>query len=104
MTKYRVGDEVTLRGVIKRSECSHRIPLLVTIGNSELWFSESDIVTHTPKQREFKPGDMVTWAAMSESVYTILAIDDDVAWLKNNPTGIRYSSLIEDIRHADEAE
>ena len=68
MTKYRKGDEVTVHARVRNVD--HFPEIGFTFSNGEtpeltfaLYLPESQIATHTPKPRELKVGDMVTWDA-----------------------------------------
>jgi hypothetical protein len=69
MTKYREGDEVTMRGHLtggSSSSGSFHIELCVggdpkAILPAHVWAFPDAFLTHTPKPRPFKVGDRVTW-------------------------------------------
>lgn len=65
--------------------------------------TESAIVTHTPKQREFKPGDMVTWEG-GHAILEFVAERDGFAIMWSKEYEQSYRQPLSKIRHADEAE
>lgn len=103
MTKYRVGDEVTVRGVIKEIEYNPGFSLLVAIGSAEVWLAKFGIATHTPKPREFKPGDMVTWGN-GDATLEIVAIRDGYAIMWSKEYERSVCQPLPKIRHIHEAE
>lgn len=108
MAKFRAGDEVTVRGtihLIDTNDTEMPLSVVVTTGKTPipLWVAESAIVTHTPKPREFVPGDMVTWGNGVDIVEFIAAKDGyAIMWHKNFAQVCREP--LSDIRHADEAD
>lgn len=109
VSKIRVGDEVTVRAkVVDRgthfSPC-HDYPgeptIRIMVGE---WVGSSEIATHTPKPREFKPGDRVTWGKLQGTyVYEFIAQRGDCAVAWNDTFGFSLQPT-SDLRHADESE
>jgi hypothetical protein len=98
VSKIRVGDEVTVRATV-REVADGTKPIRVS---RDPWVGVSDIATHTPKPREFKPGDRVTWGN-GLLVYEFIAARNSKAVLWSD----EYQWQIHDVshlRHADESE
>jgi hypothetical protein len=100
VSKIRVGDEVTVRGKITGCTANG---VNVLIGPSPTWAHRHSIATHTPKPREFKPGDRVTWSAGRARVYEFIAQRGPTAILWSPEYGATDPS-ISSLRHADESE
>lgn len=119
VSKIRVGDEVTVKATVTEVYPDSECPVTVSI-KSVSWQIcplREDIATHTPKPREFKPGDRVTWTGNDMHRWKIIAIDGELAWSKwdgyagdASPTphsphfGKRAMHPIQCLRHADESE
>jgi hypothetical protein len=101
VSKIRVGDEGTVRvRFVDIRNGSFRVETL-RFGGS-MWAFASDLSTHTPKPREFKPGDRVTWGNGSRT-YEFLAQRGGTAFLWSNAYGAALPNISE-LRHADESE
>lgn len=65
MAKFKAGDEVTVRAKILKVEIDSLAVGITSEDGEATHYTHgvpfSEIATHTPKPREFKPGDMVTW-------------------------------------------
>lgn len=96
--EYRVGDEVTVRGVVVAMSLEG--PLVefkrTNYYHSSISFAVpfEEVATHTPKPREFKPGDRVRKIGMIGQIgrdFVIVAINGpagrnghSVAWCRNS--------------------
>jgi len=109
MAKYKVGDEVTVRGTVVR-QMQHVGPIVEFRRQNEFHSAISfavpieEIATHTPKPREFKVGDKVyakhEWKGIA---FTVIAVHGCKAWIMDNG-GYSIIYDMSRIRHADEAE
>ncbi len=118
VSKIRVGDEVTVRvKVTDRVSDTAVAPVRISIFGVVAWVPVDFIATHTPKPRDFNPGDRVTWTGNDMHRWKIIAIDGELAWSKwdgyagdASPTphaphfGKREMHPIQCLRHADESE
>lgn len=105
VSKIKVGDEVTVRGVVADTRhADSTAPVAVSFSGvcHSHWVNSSAIATHTPKPREFKPGDRVTWGS-GYVIYELVAIRDGIAATWNKDYGWQPKTL-SDLRHADESE
>lgn len=91
VSKIKVGDEVTVRATVAAMDYGTCAPVRI-IGGS--WIYKDDILVHTPKPREFKPGDMVTWGA-GVVAWELVATANGFAFLKvlNEATLMRVSEI-----------
>jgi hypothetical protein len=69
----------------------------------------TNIATHTPAPRAFKPGDRVTFWDMCDDrryIGKILSIDGDCAWVmaQASRATITVTVALSDLHHADERE
>jgi plastocyanin len=100
VSKIRVGDEVTVRGRVY--DASGADWFYVSFGASSWAKVPADaIATHSPKPREFKPGDRVTFID-SQVAFDVVHAEGDQAWVKNL-NGSMLAPFTE-LRHADESE
>lgn len=102
VSKIRVGDEVTVRGSVSEIDKTS-IPFRVLMDSGRTaWFCADEITTHTPKPREFKTGDRVTWGnGAYNAEFVALRGDNAAVW----ESRYGWKALkISDLRHADESE
>jgi len=101
MAKYRVGDEVTVRGIVT-GQSPHVGPIVEFRRDNEFNSTISFavpveyIATHTPKPREFKAGDEVRNVRMPDVKYFIIATYGAWAWVRDGAgwtAQIRFSEL-----------
>jgi hypothetical protein len=102
-TKYQVGDKVWIEfDVINVDDCSDQ-PVKVKQSMTGFWWPPaSTIKHHIPKQREFKPGDIVR-AGLDKADYELIAIRGQVAFLWFQEQLYGRTAPLDTIRHADEA-
>ena len=83
-TKIAIGDRVTLHeGEIIDTHLDSTCQLRIQFpSGTERWVGFADIDTHTPVPKPIEVGDWVK-IPYQDSPYQILAIDEDVAWVKN---------------------
>lgn len=104
--KYRAGDKVTVHGVVVAMSLEG--PLVEfkrqNYYHSSLSFGVpfEEVATHTPKPREFKPGDMVTWGRGATAL-EFIAERDGFAIMWHPTYKIVERERVAEIRHADEA-
>jgi hypothetical protein len=100
-TKYKVGDTVTVEHVIIAvDEESGNCPVKIRAIH---WPLASTIKGHTPKQREFKPGDMVTWGG-GHAILEFIAERDGYAIMWSTEFQQSYRQQLLKLRHADEVQ
>lgn len=102
VSKIRIGDEGTIRVRIIEKNVSGNFKVEVLKYGCCTWVFPSDIVTHTPKPREFKPGDRVTWDR-GHVIFELIAIRKDNAAVWKEGYGW-YIKSVSDLRHAEESE
>lgn len=98
----RPRDTVTVEGVVAKIDGD--IVTLVTGDSPNKWqFSipVDYIASHTPKPREFKPGDMVTWGHGAVAL-EFIAVRDGYAIMWEKPTQTVWREVLSEIRHIDE--
>ena len=100
VSKIRVGDEVTVRGKVAKIAADGDI-FFESENGADGWFNRSEIVAHTPKPREFKPGDPVY--ANGATKWTVVHVRGLWAWLEDD-NGWNRLEILKDLRHADESE
>jgi hypothetical protein len=102
VSKIRVGDEVTVRAKVLRTDAGIQWPIQIATAGVCLCVGPDTIATHTPTPREFKPGDRVTWAS---GVYNFEFVAAREGWaaLWGGKLGWDHRP-INDLRHADESE
>jgi len=105
ISKIKVGDEVTVRGVVthKVDMPNPKFGLCFSKPQDKSWCNVEAyaIVTHTPAPRAFKPGDTVY--AGSSVKWRIEHLKGHWAWIEDANKWIRLEAL-ENLRHADESE
>ena len=108
MAKYKVGDEVTVRGIVVGQ--MRRVGPIVEFGRQNEFHSAisftvpiEEIATHTPKPREFMVGDKVR-PRSDGLTYELVGIRDEYAFLWNSRN--KYARVVEEriLFHVDEAE
>ena len=84
LRKLRAGDFVTLRqaGITRIDHILSRPVEVQYPSGATGWVHFADIDTHTPVPKPIEVGDWVK-IPYQDSPYQILAIDEDVAWVKN---------------------
>jgi hypothetical protein len=102
VSKIRVGDEVTLSGRVERTDAGICKPFAIDIQSVLICVGEGAIATHTPKPRDFKPGDLVCELGI-EPGFRIVHVRDGQAWIDNAEGWNKIAKLIH-LRHADESE
>lgn len=83
LSKIKPGDEVTVRAVVKRAADEFGVLLCTTAGGDpdDFMAVEAEIVSHTPKA--LSVGDRVKADGWKVAVFTVVAIDDGWAWIKD---------------------
>ena len=98
-TKIRPGDKVTFHEATVICASHHRICVKWDDGKQgDIWLSA--IATHTPKPREFKRGDFVTWGS-GATVWEIEVVRGKMACVVLGDDGISLQP-ISNLRHADD--
>jgi hypothetical protein len=101
VSKIRVGDEVTVRARVDRTDAGVGRPIQISFGGRVVCISDESIATHTPAPRQFKPGDKVKVG--TSGPLTIIAIEAEDAWVRA-ANGDRFTTTLHALRHADESE
>ena len=85
MTKYKKGDEVTVRARVQDTDYLPTVGLTFTDGGltAALYLSETQIATHTPKPRELEVGDVVGLEGAPLFHRTIIGLHGEWAWLSS---------------------
>lgn len=100
LSKIKVGDEVTVRMVVKTVD-TDGIFNASSSGGVHGWIDSSEIATHTPAPREFKPGETVY--AGSATKWKIEHVNGFWAWIVD-ANGWNRLEALENLRHADESD
>lgn len=95
------GDAVTVRGTIVEL----RGPVLVCIGvfGELVWVERKDIATHIPRSRPLTVGDRVRRRNAHRHVGAIVALNEDVVWVRIDGALYYTWSLIDVERVATDA-
>lgn len=107
ISKIKVGDEVTVKAIVKEVTVRGNIKFDVKAFGSAAIAFPSDIVTHTPKPREFKPGDEVRFRdEWTTSLFRVVYVKDEHAWIEKIGSSVEWRGLVltKELRHADESE
>lgn len=105
LSKIRIGDEVTVRCIVKEIAANDKDLVVVKPSNNpgkyftDMCISKDWIATHTPKPRPFKLGDRVTWGS-GRAVYEFIAQRGGVAIVWSHDFGLSDPDISE-LRHAD---
>ena len=106
ISKIRAGDEVTVRCVVKEVVDTELVVVKPSFNPgpffADMCISKDWIATHTPKPRDFTPGDRVTWGS-GVNIYEFIAQRDDVAIVWSAEHGASDPPFYK-LRHADERE
>ncbi len=111
LSKIKVGDEVTVRCIVKEVVANDKDLVVVKPSSNpgkyfaDMCISKDWIATHTPAPREFKPGERVVFGRLigGSTVGQLLCVDGGVAWVKW-PNGVRQNCRISDLHYVDEGE
>jgi hypothetical protein len=107
VSKIRVGDEVTVRAAVDDiRHADSTAPVSVSfngVGHTH-WIRASDIATHTPKPRDFKPGDRVTHANHGGLTFNVIASNSKGALWVEDAGGWNFVESAALFRHTDESE
>lgn len=105
MAKYQVGDEVTVKGIISETNIRNnglRIEIKTSFGSYDIPLYEREIATHTPRPREFKPGDRVRIIYTNKNaILKVVCVDKGEAWLIEDD-GRRWTVTLNSLKHVDE--
>ena len=107
MTKYEVGDEVTLKGRISgHRDRAGGLHIELCVGGdpkvilpAHIWAFPDAFLTHTPKPRELKVGDMVRRVNFAVGGYELVAIRNGYGILWHARDKFSSSELLDDIEH-----
>lgn len=98
VSRIKVGDEVDIRGIVTAlgATCLH----VALSWNTPV--SHDKIVGHVPKPRPIAVGDTVIFKyGASRGRYSVKAIDDDSAWIKDS-SGVHRTTIVDMLAHADD--
>lgn len=95
ISKIKEGDEVTGRHTV--SHVNHGEVYVALAGGGYVKLPQERLISHTPKSREIKAGDKVTWGTGVYG-YEVFAVCNELAWLP----GANNSDMtkpLSDLRH-----
>ena len=103
MTKYRAGDEVTVRAIVTSFNPSCEFAIKGRTLSGDFFIKEKEIATHTPNPREFMVGDKVR-PRSDGLTYELVGIREGYAFLWNGRN--KYARVVEErlLFHVDEAD
>lgn len=91
MTKYRIGDKITIEGIVAQENLQRvhfskdGTRVAVTFNGSEVGIL--NIVGHVPVEEQIKVGDVVTHKDHAGWTGTVAAIDKGDVWLRLSGEG-----------------
>jgi hypothetical protein len=100
--KIKPGDYVTLKAkVVKMVRSIETLHVVMPTG-AEIWVAPENIAAHESAPEPLKVGDVVTALALG-TLWVVIALDNDTAWLKLPNYSDRYTYMrTSDLRRVEQ--